>query len=207
MIAPEDRLRAAARRALLEANGRHGSRTWVQATGSSMWPLITPGDWIRVDGCRAPQVGDVVVVAVGSRLIAHRLVKRHGAGPRALLVTKGDAEAWADPPVQARAALGVVGAVRHERDGRPSSAGLTGRPARTLARLSGGAGRLLTPARDAALALPWPLRGPVLRGVGGLACLPIELSAAALLVGAWFRADTREEVNHTWRPTRAPRSS
>jgi Peptidase S24-like len=207
MIEREDHLRAAARRALLEANGRHGSRTWVQATGASMWPLIVPGDWIRVDGGRAPLVGDVVVVAVGTRLVAHRLVARHGTGRRALLVTKGDAEAWADPPVQAHAVLGVVGAVRHERTGRASSAGLTGRPARALARLSGAAGRHLTPAHDAARALPRPLRAPVLRAMGGLACLPVELSAAVLLMGARILADTRKEVNHTWRPTRAPRSS
>jgi hypothetical protein len=207
VIANDDRLRAAARRALLEANGRHGSRTWVQATGASMWPLITPGDWIRVDGGGAPQVGDVVVVAVGPRLVAHRLVERHGVGRRALLVTKGDAEAWADAPVPARAVLGVVGAVRHERQRRASSVGLTGRSARALAWLSGAAGRLTMPAGDAARALPRPLRVPVLRAVGGLACLPIELLAAALLVGARVRADTRKEVNHTWRPTRAPRSS
>ena len=207
MIAGDDRLRAAARRALLEANGRHGSRTWVQATGSSMWPLIGPGDWIRVDGCRTPHVGDVVVIAVGPRLVAHRLVERHGTGRRALLVTKGDAEAWADAPVQAGAALGVVGAVRHERDGRPSSAGLTGRPAWALARVSGAAGRLATPARDAARGLPRPLRVPILRALGGLACLPVELSAAALLACGRIRADTRKEVNTAWRPTRAPRSS
>jgi signal peptidase I len=207
VIVNDDRLRAAARRALLEANGRHGSRTWVQAAGSSMWPLITAGDWIRVDGCRAPQVGDVIVVAVGPRLIAHRLVERHGSGRRALLITKGDAEAWADAPVQAGAVLGVVGAIRHEREGRPSSVGLIGRPARALAWASGAGGRLATPARDAARALPRPLRVPVLRAVGGLACLPVELSAAALLVGARVRADTRKEVNTAWRPTRAPRSS
>jgi len=207
VIAADDHLRAAARRALLEANGRHGSRTWMQAGGSSMWPLIAPGDWIRVDGCRAPQVGDVVVVAVGSRLVAHRLVERHGAGRRALLITKGDAEAWADAPLPARAALGVVGAVRHEREGRASSVGLTGRPARALARLSRAAGRRATPARDAARALPRPLRSPVLSALGGLASLPVELSAAALLVGARVLPDARKEVNHTWRPTRAPRSS
>jgi signal peptidase I len=207
VIANDDHLRAAARRALLEANGRHGSRTWVQATGASMWPLISPGDWIRVDGCHAPQVGDVVVVAVGPRLVAHRVVELHGTGRRALLITKGDAEAWPDAPVQARAALGVVGATRHERDGRPSSAGLTGRPARALAHISGAAGRLATPARDAARALPRPLRMPVLRAVAGLACLPVELSAAALLACARIRADTRKEVNNAWRPTRAPRSS
>jgi signal peptidase I len=207
VIANDDRLRAAARRALLEANGRHGSRTWVQATGSSMWPLISPGDWIRIDACHAPQVGDVVVVAVGPRLVAHRIVERHGTGRRALLITKGDAEAWPDAPVQARAALGVVGAIRHEREGRPSSVGLTGCPARVLARVSGTAGRLARPARDAARGLPRPLRTPVLRAVGGLACLPVELSAAALLGCARISADTRKEVNNAWRPTRAPRSS
>jgi hypothetical protein len=207
MIAAEDHLRAAARRALLEANGRNGSRTWVQASGSSMWPLITPGDWIRVDGGRVPQVGDVVVVAVGPRLVAHRLVERHGTGGRAVLVTKGDAEACADAPVPAGAALGVIGAVRREREGRATSVGLTGRPARVLARLSAATGHLTTPAHDAARALPRPLRTQVVRAVGGLACLPIELSAAALLVGARVLPDARKEVNHTWRPTRAPRSS
>ena len=207
MIATDDRLRAAARRALLEANGRNGSRTWLQASGSSMWPLITPGDWIRVDGCRAPRVGDVVVVAAGPRLVAHRLVECHGTGRRAVLVTKGDAEASADAPVPAGAVLGVVRAVRHEHTGRASSVGLNGRTARLLARLSGAAGRLATPAHDAARALPRPLRTPVLRAVGGLACLPIELSAAALLVGARVRPYPRKEVNHAWRSTRAPRSS
>jgi hypothetical protein len=172
-----------------------------------MWPLIAPGDWIRVDGSRVPQVGDVVVVAVGSRLVAHRLVERHGAGHRALLVTKGDAEAWADPPILASRALGVVGAVRHEPTGAGSSVGLGGRTARALARLSIASGRLATPARDAARALPGPLRTVAVRAVGGMACLPVELSAAALLTGARVLADARREVNHAWRPTRSPRSS
>lgn len=207
MTPADDRRRAAARRAVLEANRRTGSETWVQATGGSMRPLIARGAWLRVDGGAEPRIGDVVLVPVGTRLVAHRLIARHGTGPNALLVTKGDAEAWPDPPVPARRALGVVRAAGQRPRGGATSAGLAGRPARVLARVSRAAAVAAVPARDAALALPAPLRALAVRAARVAGRVPTELSAAALLLGARVLPRQRKGVNQAWRATSAPRSS
>jgi hypothetical protein len=184
MTHADDRRRAAARRAVLEAHRRTGSETWVQATGGSMRPLIARGAWLRVEGGGEPRIGDVVVLPVGTRLVAHRLIARHGSGPDALLVTKGDAEAWPDPPVPARRALGVVRAAGRRPRGGASSAGLAGRPARALALVSRAAAVAAVAARDAARSLPAPLRTLAVHAARAAGRAPTELSAAALLLGA-----------------------
>lgn len=116
----------------------------IRATGSSMLPSIRPGDVLQIRRCRPVEAGrgDVVLFIRHSRLFAHRVVARVGAG----LVTQGDALAAPDPSVRASELLGKVTHVL--RRGKPirSRSGLTisGRLTAALLRRSAIAGRLLT---------------------------------------------------------------
>lgn len=79
----------------------------LQVTGSSMLPVVRPGDTLLVEGARAEEVleGDIVLVGRDRRLCAHRVVRRLG-GSR--LLTRGDAMAAPDPIVSGEEVLGRV---------------------------------------------------------------------------------------------------
>jgi len=88
---------------------RAGAETQVRVMGTSMLPALWPGDILVVRGGLPVTPGDVVLFMRCGRLFAHRLV-RHSAGE---LITRGDALAHCDPPVQVSELLGVmVGVVR-----------------------------------------------------------------------------------------------
>lgn len=75
------------------------------AAGQSMWPLVRDGQRVTILPLdRPPRVGDVVLLELGRRLVLHRVVRQEGDA----VVTKGDAVAWADPPVTAASLLGVL---------------------------------------------------------------------------------------------------
>ena len=60
----------------------------------------------------AAEIGDIIVFPLGDILVAHRLVARRQRQGAEILIAKGDAEPYFDPPVQPGDLLGVVRALR-----------------------------------------------------------------------------------------------
>jgi len=85
----------------------------VRARGVSMRPTLRPGDGVRLER-RAPRRGDVALVAVGGRLVLHRLVRRRSDR----WLVWGDARPAPDGWVDAEAVLAVATARRTVPDGR-----------------------------------------------------------------------------------------
>jgi hypothetical protein len=77
------------------------------AAGVSMRPLLRAGDRVRLEN-RAPQRGDVALVALESGLVLHRLLRRRGG--RWLL--RGDARRRADGWIHGDQILAVATARR-----------------------------------------------------------------------------------------------
>jgi hypothetical protein len=89
---------------------RREGAVWVREASSSMWPLIQPGDELRlvpVDG-PAARPGMIVAYRADRAIVVHRLLS-HGSG---FIVTKGDALAEPDAPVACDRILGRVAALR-----------------------------------------------------------------------------------------------
>src|SRR5436190_9913590 len=96
----EARRRQYARRVAFEDYRRQGARVWIGPRGTSMRPLIGAATTLLVEfGPVAPMIGDIVVFPLGDILVAHRLVARRQRHGVELLITKGDAEAYFDPPL------------------------------------------------------------------------------------------------------------
>jgi hypothetical protein len=150
-----------------------------------MLPLIAPGSWLSVDFLATPGLGDVTLVPAGGRLVAHRVVRVVDG----VLITKGDAEPFADAPVGAAEAIGVVRSIRRRGTRRATTRGLAGPRARALARASGFGGRCAALARRAALRLPPAPRRAAMVVVPVLGRAPVTVTAALLLAGArdWQR--------------------
>jgi signal peptidase I len=94
---------------------RREGAVWVREASSSMWPLIQPGDELRlVPVDRASiQRGMIVAYRGDAAIVVHRLLSRGPDG----IVTKGDALAEPDAPVGWSSVLGRVAALRMP-DGR-----------------------------------------------------------------------------------------
>jgi hypothetical protein len=109
---------------LLAEGLRAGRVVRVGVTGSSMLPVLWPGDALLVDPVSSPAVnqGQIVVFLREGRLFAHRLVGRSAADGEVRLITRGDARDQCDPPLQPSEVLGCVRAVF--RNGREVAASL-----------------------------------------------------------------------------------
>jgi signal peptidase I len=97
---------------LLHTSLRAGETVRLPVTGTSMLPLLHPGDtvWIVVVDPAELQRGDLVVVRQDRRLLAHRLVAINVSGWH----TKGDNNHQSDPPLTAQAIQGrIVTIERH----------------------------------------------------------------------------------------------
>ncbi len=83
----------------------------VRVTGSCMYPLIRPGDWVWVDTTSKPrlEIGQVLCIRKGAEILIHRLVKDGSEGE---LITKGDRNAAYDSPTQPSDVIGIVVAVQ-----------------------------------------------------------------------------------------------
>jgi Peptidase S24-like len=90
----------------------------LAVTGSSMVPSIFCGDVLTIHrvNSRQIQTGHVVLYARGGRLFAHRVIRMHRASGRVRWITRGDALAREDLPVEETELLGRVTAVA--RNGR-----------------------------------------------------------------------------------------
>ncbi len=82
----------------------------VRALGSSMRPLLRPGDRVHLER-RGPQRGDVALVRVGERILLHRLHQRRGA----CWLVRGDARRRFDGWVPEDHVLAVATSVQRER--------------------------------------------------------------------------------------------
>jgi peptidase S24-like protein len=154
-----------ARRATFEVYRRQGDSMWVQAQGGSMRPLIEPGSWMLVEfGAAAAEVGQIVLFPQGERIVAHRVVAQRTRLGTPLLLTKGDAEPYCDPPLVPAEVLGVVRALRRP-DAPATCAGCRGFSARVVARMSWWGSRGAALARRMAALLPDPLRRIVARAI------------------------------------------
>jgi hypothetical protein len=155
---------------LFEIYRRQAASVWLEASGTSMGPLITPGTWLLVEFGAAPaRLGEIVLFAQGEALVSHRLVARRRRPDAAWLVVKGDAEPACDPLLHPDDVLGVVRALRSGAAGQAVDLGCGGWPARVAARLSYWSARGAALARRGAPFFPDPLRRLVLRAIPPLA--------------------------------------
>jgi hypothetical protein len=164
---------------------------WIKAQGDSMRPLIAPGAQLLVEfGATPARVGQIALFSQGDRVIAHRLVAwRPGHGG---WLAKGDAEAYADGPIEPGDMLGVVRAVRRAPDAPATTVGCEGWCARAVARPSRWLGRGATLARRAAISLPGPPRRLALRAIPPL----IRVVALALFAPVSWAAQIQAVRTH-----------
>jgi Peptidase S24-like len=84
---------------------RNGGSIRLRAWGTSMLPVIWPGDILKIENLTgALEIGDVVLVERGERLFVHRLV--HADKDRWTM--RGDALRKSDPAVSRSQILGKV---------------------------------------------------------------------------------------------------
>lgn len=107
-------------RALLEACLQQNGELHMAAVGASMWPELRAGDELRLTQVTYSDIvpGDIVLVhhlapvesggMLQPVLLAHRVLKTYVESGRAMLVTKGDRKAFADPPVFYEQVVGRV---------------------------------------------------------------------------------------------------
>jgi signal peptidase len=98
----------------------------LRVAGSSMIPILWPGDLVFVRPCDFSQLepGMVIVFRQNERLVIHRIIRwEHGA-----VVTRGDARARLDGPVDREDVIGRVDEVL--RNGKPVD--LNGSPRQTF---------------------------------------------------------------------------
>ncbi len=94
---------------------RAGRPVRCRAAGSSMKPLIVPGADLEVQPVPAEELrpGDVLLFQDGTRLVAHRLVRRVDDPERGrLFYVQGDNRHDVEGPVPADAILGRIERVR-----------------------------------------------------------------------------------------------
>ena len=90
----------------------------IRVAGTSMLPSIRPADVLHVRSVDIASVQreDVILFAIGPRLLAHRVVQAASHGAERVLITRGDMHSHDDPPVTRAHLLGrVEGQVRNGR--------------------------------------------------------------------------------------------
>jgi hypothetical protein len=187
--------RLIARAALFAEYRTERTTTWIEATGSSMEPLIHPGDRLLVAfGERPDHTGQVILCAidgafVAHRLVTHRLVAGRPDNPAVRLIAKGDAEAYPDRSIDPEDVFGVVRAVRH-RDGRVVTIGLDDLPGALVALVSWWGGSAARAGRRLARRAPRSTAGPLLSTLLILSRVPTRLITALM---PWLDQETRAE--------------
>jgi len=190
----ETRRRQQARRAAFEDYRRQGISVWIGPRGTSMRPLIGAQTKLLVEFGAVAEIGDIIVFPLGDILVAHRLLaQRQGQGTTVLLA-KGDAEPYFDPPLQPGELLGVVRALRRNGAAPATSLGCRGWTARLIARISYLAGRSAWIVRRATAFFPGPLRRVVLGAISPLARVAAHMFFTPLLWVVWFRSKRIEKL-------------
>ncbi|MBV9791683.1 MAG: hypothetical protein JOZ51_26030 [Chloroflexi bacterium] len=121
---------------LLRQSGQVGGATRLPVTGTSMLPLLQPGDavWLQSIDLTALRPGDLLLIRQHGVLLTHRLI---AVGPERWQ-TKGDNNPLPDPPITAQQIVGRI--VTVERGG--TSLDLRRRPWRIASRLLAWSGRI-----------------------------------------------------------------
>jgi len=190
----ETRRRQQARRAAFEDYRRQGVSVWIGPRGTSMRPLIGAQTKLLVEFGAAGDIGDIIVFPLGDILVAHRLVARRQRQGVAMLLAKGDAEAYFDPLVQPSELLGVVRALRRSDAAPATGLGCRGWTARLIARMSYSAGRSAWIVRRATALFPNPLRQIALGAISLLARVAAHILFTPLLWVVWFRSKRIEKL-------------
>jgi signal peptidase I len=128
--------RAAGRRLVLDVLELSGIAQ-LRVSGSSMLPVLMPGDIVTIQRAELPQVipGDIIIFEQGEYLIAHRVLeKRSGKTP--YLVTQGDSGSRLDAPVFSDSLLGRVTSIMRNRTQIEPSRTILGRSGSLLLRRS-----------------------------------------------------------------------
>ena len=189
MVDLETRRRQQARRAAFEDYRQQGACVWIGLRGTSMRPLIGAETKLLVEfGPSSGEIGDIIVFPLGDILVAHRLVARRRQQGVEMLLAKGDAESYFDPPVQPGDLLGVVRALRRSGAAPATSLGCAGWTAHLIARISYSAGRSAWIARRATAILPGPLRRVALGAISLLARVTAHILFTPLLWVVLFRS-------------------
>ena len=194
MVEPETRRRQHARRAAFEEYRRQGAQVWIGPRGSSMRPLIGAQTKLLVEFGAAGEIGDIIVFPLGAILVAHRLVARRQRQGTTVLLAKGDAEPYFDPPVQPGELLGVVRALRRNGTAPATSLGCAGWSARLIARISYSVGRSAWIVRRATALLPGPLRRIALGAIALLTRVTTRILFTPLLWVVLFRTKRIEKL-------------
>lgn len=187
-----------ARRALFEDDRRRGARRWIEASGTSMRPLIAPGTWMLVEfGARPEGAGEIAVHRRGDAIVAHRVVRTIHREAGTFVVTKGDAERRCDLPVAVDDVIGVVRALRRAPGARATTFGCNGSPARAIAWISDSGGRAARLVRRLPRFLPVPLRRLARTGAPRAARARTRLVAEPLALATTRPGhETRREVTN-----------
>jgi polysaccharide export outer membrane protein len=112
---------------MLDALMRIGRGTLVPVTGTSMLPMLRPGDAVEVSPFLGlPRPGQIVLARLSGVLVVHRLVSVRTGGARRQYRLQGDAERGPDGAVLREDLLGRVTALvrqgrRLEIDDRPAA--------------------------------------------------------------------------------------
>jgi len=159
-----------------------------------MRPLIGAETKLLVEFGAAGEIGDIIVFPLGDILVAHRLVARRQRQGVAVLLAKGDAEPYFDPPIQTGELLGVVRALRRHGAAPATSLGCAGRTARLIARISYSVGRCAWIARRATAILPGPLRRLALGAISLLTRVTARILFTPLLWVVLFRSKRIEKL-------------
>jgi hypothetical protein len=195
MVDLEARRRQQARRVAFEDYRRQGAHVWIGLRGSSMRPLIGAETKLLVEfGAAAGDIGDIIVFPQGDILVAHRLVARRQRRGETVLLAKGDAEPYFDPPILPNDLLGVVRAQRRHSQAPASSLGCTGWIARLIARYSYSAGRSAWILRRATAILPGPMQRIALGAIALLARVTAYILLTPLLWVVLFRSKHIEKL-------------
>jgi hypothetical protein len=190
----DQRRRQQARRLVFEDYRRQRASIWIKPRGISMRPLIDSETKLLVEFGATAELGDIIVFPLGDILVAHRLVARQRRQGAEVLIAKGDAEAYFDPPVRPSDLLGVVRALRRHGAEPATSLGCTGSGARLLARISYWSGRGAWLARRAASILPSPLRRIALGAIALLVRVTAHILFTPLLWAVLFQKERTEIV-------------
>jgi hypothetical protein len=195
MVDLEARRRQQARRAAFEDYRRQGARVWIGPRGTSMRPLIGAETKLLVEfGPAAAAIGDIIVFPLGDILVAHRLVARRQRHGVEILIAKGDAEPYFDPPLQPGDLLGVVRALRRNGASPAMSLGCAGWTAGSIARISYVAGRSAWIVRRATALFPAPMRRIAFGAISLLARVAAQILFTPLLWVVWFRSKRIEHL-------------
>jgi signal peptidase I len=96
----------------------HGALLRFQAHGRSMYPFIKNGDIIIIESRNGSSVstGDIIFYRrPDGSTTAHRLVQIKSREDSMILITKGDAMKYADPPVSDKQVMGRVIVIEGQR--------------------------------------------------------------------------------------------